>query len=63
MHTPELRSYRAVIARGEHDPSAPDLGVELIGLKAANPQQAHQLAHAVTGARVQEVYRQDRGAQ
>ena len=58
----QLHSYRAIIARGEHDPSQPDAGLETIGLKAASPEQAARLAHGVTGAAVREVYRQDRGA-
>lgn len=57
-----LHSYRATIERGEHDPAEPLARVERIGIKAASAQQAAELAHAVTGARVVDVYRQERGA-
>ena len=61
MQAPQQHSYRATIERGEHDPAEPLARVERIGLKAASAQQAAELAHAVTGARVVDVYRQERG--
>ena len=61
MQLHKLHSYRATIERGEHDPAEPLARVERIGLKAASAQQAAELAHAVTGGRVVDVYRQERG--
>ena len=57
----QQRSYRAILERGEHDPSEPLAGTERIGLKAASAQEAAEKAHAVTGARVVDVYRQEFG--
>ena len=63
MQITPLHSYRAIVRHGEHDPAAPDLNTELIGLKASDVASAYRAAAAVTGGQVREVYRQDRGAQ
>lgn len=57
----QQHSYRAILERGEHDPGEPLAGTERIGLKAGSAQEAAEKAHAVTGARVVDVYRQERG--
>lgn len=58
----QQHSYRAILERGEHDPAEPLVRVERIGLEATSAQEAAERAHAVTGARVVDVYRQERGA-
>lgn len=50
--------YRCRVTRASYDPSAPEANSQVVTLRADSKEQAEQLAHHATGARVLDAWRE-----